>query len=129
MKRTFWLYLFMVAFGIAAVAWPEADHLMYIQFSETHGPSKLDLAGLLVIMMGFLPMVKEVWKRRIYIRGKLGDSLWWVTVVFSILPLGFIALGLYIGSDFLLWTSVGVCVIAQGVLIGIAFRQSSPASV
>ena len=128
MKRTFWLYLLMVAFGIAAVAWPEADHLMYIQFSETHGPSKLDLAGLLVIMMGFLPMVKEVWKRRIYIRGKLGDSLWWVTVVFSILPLGFIALGLYIGSNFLLWTSVGVCVVAQGILIGIAFRQSSVAS-
>ena len=128
MKRTFWLYLLMVAFGIAAVAWPEADHLMYIQFSETHGPSKLDLAGLLVIMMGFLPMVKEVWKRRIYIRGKLGDSLWWVTVVFSILPLGFIALGLYIGSDFLLWTSVGVCIVAQGILIGIAFRQSSVAS-
>ncbi len=125
MKRTFWLYLLMIAFGLAAVAWPEADDLMYIQFSETHGPSKLDLAGLLVIMMGFLPMVKEVWKRRAYIRSKLGDSLWWVTVFLSTVPLCFVALGLYMGSDFLLWASVGVCMIAQGILIGIAFKQSS----
>lgn len=129
MKRTFWLYLVMVVFGMLAVALPEADDLMYIQFSETHGPSKLDLAGLLILMMGFLPMVREVWRRRIYVHEKLGDGLWRTAVVLSTLPLAFVALGLYVASEFLLWTSAGVCILAQGLLIGIAFKQSGTAGI
>jgi hypothetical protein len=98
---------------------------MYIRFSETHGPSKFDLAGLLIIAMGFLPMVKEVWKKRSYIHEKLGGTLWWTMIFLSVLPLGLIALALYLVDDFFLWTSVGVCVLSQGVLIFNAFYRET----
>lgn len=125
MKRVFWIYLLMVIFGLVALAWPEDDNLMYIRFSETHGPSKLDLAGLMVIMMGFLPMVKAVWKRREYVRMKLGKALWNVMLFLSIVPLPLVALALFISNDLLLWTIVAICSVSQSVLIFFAFRQTS----
>ncbi len=124
MKNIFWVYLAVLLSGLAVLAWPEKDHVMYIRFSETHGPSKLDLAGLLIIVMGYAPMVKEVFKRRVHIQEELGNGFWRFTIILSVLSLGMIAVALYLGNDILLWISVTVSTLAQGLLIFKAFQAT-----
>jgi hypothetical protein len=97
---------------------------MYIRFSETHGPSKLDLAGLLIIVMGYAPMVKEVLKKQSNIKEKLGGGLWRFAIIISVFSLGMIAVALYLEYDILLWISVGISALAQGLLVLKAFQAT-----
>ena len=122
MKYIFWVYLAILLCGLAVLAWPEQDNLMYIKLSETHGPSKLDLAGLVIIAMGYAPMIKEVFKKRSHIQERLGSNLMRSAVVLSLLSIGMIAAALYLGNEILLWISVGVSTLAQGLLVFKAFQ-------
>jgi len=97
---------------------------MIVQFSETHGPSKTDLAGILIIMMGYLPMIKEVWKRSSWIKTNLGNRNWNILIGITITSLTAIALSLYAGNDTLLWISVLGAVIAQAVLVRVAYTRT-----
>ena len=122
MKRIFWVYLCLLLFGLIVLAWPEENNLMMIQLSEKHGPSKMDLAGILIIMMGYIPMVKEVWKQSPSIKTILGTRRWnlFLTVIF--ISMVGIVVSLYVGIDMLLWTSIIVAVLSQAVLVYTAYR-------
>ena len=123
MKRIFWVYLALLLLGLIVLAWPEANNLMMIQFSESHGPSKIDLAGILIIMMGYAPMVKEVWKQSSEIKIYLGIRSWNILLGVTVTSMVGIAWGLYAGSDLMLWISVIVATIAQGILVRVAYRR------
>ena len=123
MKRIFWIYFALLLFGLIVLAWPEENDLMMLQFSETHGPSKMDLAGILIIMMGYLPMVKEVWKQSSEIKTSIGIKSWNILLVVTFISMTGIAWGLYVGSDITLWISVIVATIAQAILVRIAYRR------
>ena len=124
MKRIFWIYFAILLFGLLVLAWPEENDLMMVQFSETHGPSKMDLAGILIIMMGYVPMIKEVWKRSSWIKTNLGNRNWNLLIGITITSLTAIALSLYAGNDTILWISVFGAVIAQAVLVRVAYRET-----
>lgn len=123
MKRIFWIYLALLLLGLIVLAWPEANDVMMIQLSETHGPSKIDLAGILIIMMGYLPMVKEVWKQSSEIKTYIGIRSWNILLVVTFISMVGIAWGLYAGSDITLWISVIVATIAQAILVRVAYRR------
>ena len=123
MKRIFWVYLALLLLGLLVLAWPEANDVMMIQFSETHGPSKIDLAGILIIMMGYTPMVKEVWKQSSEIKIYLGIRSWNILLGVTVTSMVGIAWGLYAGSDLMLWISVIVATIAQGIIVRVAYRR------
>jgi len=123
MKRIFWVYLALLLLGLLVLAWPEANDVMMIQFSESHGPSKIDLAGILIIMMGYAPMVKEVWKQSSEIKIYLGIRSWNILLGVTVTSMVGIAWGLYAGSDLMLWISVIVATIAQGILVRVAYRR------
>jgi len=124
MKTIFWIYFALLVLGLIVLAWPEENNLMIVQFSETHGPSKTDLAGILIIMMGYLPMIKEVWKRSSWIKTNLGNRNWNILIGITITSLTAIALSLYAGNDTLLWISVLGAVIAQAVLVRVAYTRT-----
>src|SRR5688572_28579449 len=123
MKRIFWVYLALLLLGLIVLAWPEANDVMMIQFSETHGPSKIDLAGILIIMMGYLPMVKEVWKQSSEIKTYTGIKSWNILLVVTFISMAGVAWCLYTGSDLMLWMSIIVATIVQGILVRVAYRS------
>ena len=123
MKRIFWIYFALLLFGLIVLAWPEENNVMMIQLSETHGPSKMDLAGILIIMMGYLPMVKEVWKKTSSIKATIGAKFWGLAVAMTFIAITSIAWSLYVGSDMMLWLSVVVAALAQAILVGTAYRR------
>ena len=124
MKRIFWVYLALLLLGLIVLAWPEEHNVMMIRFSETHGPSKMDLAGILIIMMGYVPMVKEVWKQSSVIKRQLGIKIRNTLLVITSIAIAGIIWGLSAGSDITLWISVIVAAIAQTILVRIAYRSA-----
>jgi len=124
MKRIFWVYFALLILGLLVLAWPEENDVMMIQFSETHGPSKMDLAGILIIMMGYLPMLKEVWKQSSFIKQNIGEKNWQLLILITFIALAAISLGLYAGNDIILWLAVAAAAIAQGILVLIAYRRT-----
>jgi len=124
MKRIFWIYFALLILGLLVLAWPEENEVMMIQFSETHGPSKVDLAGIIIIMMGYIPMLKEVWKQSPSIKKSLGKKNWHLLIVMASIALTAIGWSLYIGNDITLWVSVIVAALSQTVLVRIAYRRT-----
>jgi len=51
------IYLLLIVAGLFVLAWPEENDQMMIQFSETHGPSALDLIGLLMLFIGYISLI------------------------------------------------------------------------
>ena len=43
------IYLLLIVVGLVVLAWPEHNDRMMIQFSETHGPSALDVVGIVIL--------------------------------------------------------------------------------
>jgi hypothetical protein len=125
MKRTFWVYFALLIFGLVILAWPEENDVMMIKFSETHGPSKIDLAGLLIIMMGYAPMVKEIWKQSSLIKINLGGKNWNILILLTSIAMMAIAWSLYAENDTTLWIAVAVAVLTQGILVRMAYRRNS----
>ena len=124
MKRIFWVYFALLILGLIVLVWQEEDDVMMIQFSETHGPSKIDLAGILIIMMGYLPMVREVWKQSSVIKKSIGKKNWQLLLLMAAIALTAIGFSLYLGNEITLWGSVLVAVLAQAVLVYIAYRST-----
>jgi len=122
MVRIFWLYLALVVAGLIILAWPEENDLMLIQFSDTHGPSSLDLVGILIIMFGYVPMAIEIGKRFTHLMRKLGKWITFSLIILSSIALAIIAWGLYSENDLALWLSVLMSTTTQGLLIYHAFR-------
>jgi hypothetical protein len=108
--------------GLAVLAWPEEDNLMMVQFSKSHGPSGLDVVGIAIIFMGYIPLIFPVFKRFGVVQLALGRVtarlLILVVTIFSML----IVAGLVLENELLLWSSVVVISSAQAVLIYAALK-------
>lgn len=122
MKRIFWVYFALLILGLAVLAWPEENNVMMIQLSDTHGPSKIDLAGIAILLMGYVPMLKEVWKQVSSIKEILGERKVMLLILFTLVSFVGVAWSLYAGNDITLWASVIVATLAQGILVRIAYR-------
>jgi hypothetical protein len=53
--------LVILALGGAIIALPDADHRLF-SFSEEHGPAPLDAVGFVVLLAGYLLLVRVVWR-------------------------------------------------------------------
>lgn len=128
MKAVFWFYVALVAAGLVVLCWPEANSTMLIRLSEMHGPSAADLAGLIVLAAGYLPMIFTVAKRFKDIQRQTGNITPIVLTSVSCMTLALIAVSLRLPNDYLLWASVTVSTCCQSFLVFYAFKKSSPAS-
>jgi hypothetical protein len=124
MKRIFWVYFALLILGLLVLAWREEQDVMMIQFSESHGPSKMDLAGILIIMMGYMPMLREVWKQSSLIQKSLGEKNLRLLIVMASIAIAAIGWSLFVRNDITLWVSVIVASLSQAVLVRIAYRRT-----
>ena len=122
MKRILWVYFALLILGLVVLAWPEEDDVMMMQLSDTHGPSKMDLAGILIILMGYVPMLKEVWKQSSSIKGSVGEKNWHLLILTTFTAMAAIAWSLYAANDVTLWISVIVAILSQAFLVRMAYK-------
>lgn len=123
MTKYFWFFTALVLVGLIVLAWPEGQAEPVVRFSDEHGPSILDSAGLLIMMAGYLPMVVQVILKFKILLQKLGHIKLIVLTVLPILCCVTIAISLFASSEWLLWTSVGVSITCQLVLILPVFNK------
>lgn len=123
MKKIFWVYLAILITGLVILAWPEEDNQMMVRLSETHGPSGVDLSGIVIIMAGYIPMVLTVWRSSPTLLQQLGSRNWYILLALTFISILFIILGLYIANDIALWLAVAVSTIAQAVIIYRTFKK------
>ena len=122
----FWAYLTAVVVGLAVLAWPEQDSRMLLTLSERHGPSTLDVVGLALILVGYVPMAARVWARRMQLQSRFGASWLWMIALVCVSWGGIVA-GLVTERELVLWTSVAASTCGQALLIVPAFLRP-PAS-
>jgi hypothetical protein len=113
---TMLLCLMTVAVGLVVLAWPEQNDQMMIQLNDAHGPSMLDLVGLAIIMLGYLPFLFNFihnLKSVIALKGKRTVMITSMAVFDCLILIG---IGLFLELDWLLWIGVAGAVSAQVVL-------------
>jgi hypothetical protein len=54
--------------GAAIIALPDSDDRLF-SLSRTHGPSPVDLLGMLVLLVAWIPIPAILWRRRRALRG------------------------------------------------------------
>ena len=121
MKKTFWIYFAILIVGLVVLAWPEQDNVKLIQLSKTHGPSRIDFAGILIITAAYGAMAKMVWQSWNRLNQKLGRFNCYFLLTWSFISMVFIVAGLRLENDVVLWIAVALSTLVQGVLIFNAF--------
>lgn len=56
------------AVGAAVLALPDSGNRVF-SFSRTHGPSPLDLVGLVILLVVWVPVAAVLWRDRRHLRG------------------------------------------------------------
>ena len=123
MNYKLWIYLTIVLVGLIILCYPEQDDTMLIEFSTKHGPSRLDLLGIFILMIGYIPMIiRVVWRYNVIV-STLGKTKTVFLISLTILSLTMIPIALNFSFEPLLWIAVGISTVAQAVLIYYAFKN------
>ncbi|MGC3948282.1 MAG: hypothetical protein QM762_27875 [Chryseolinea sp.] len=126
MSRSPVLYIILVIAGLIVLAWPEQDNVMLVQVARRHGPSRLDLIGLLLMAIGYVPLAVITFRRFPEVKKRLTPRVANILVVAYFVSLSIIAIALFANQEALLWFAVAVAAISQFVLTGIALSSSQP---
>ena len=117
------IYLLLIFIGLIVLAWREQDDRMMIQFSETHGPSGLDIVGIVILLGGYIPLIIPVFTKFSAIQQVAGTIFSRMLAVVAVVFLLLICGALMIGDDLLLWAAVAISISTQGILIYFAARR------
>jgi len=117
------MYFLLIVVGLVVLAWPEQDDQMMIQFSETHGPSSLDLVGIVILLGGYIPLIFPVFTKFSMIQHSTGRIFSTLLIIAAVICLLLIGVALMIGSDVLLWVAVTISTVVQATLIYFVRRK------
>lgn len=125
-RRSVIVWVMASTLGAAILALPDDDARLF-SFSETHGPSAVDVAGMVVLLAGWLPVAWVMWSRRATIDG---FSRRWAGIL-AVAGAGMlvVTIGLDLGASWLV--AVAVLVAAQVVAlrsVALSGRTRPPAS-
>jgi len=122
--KTLWIILFLIATGIVVVSLPD-DGPRMASFNKDHGPSRIDLIGVTMIVAGWLLIVWRIIMKRKEVLVFFGSAKVILLIMFIVTGALLIIAGLrYYASDTLLWMGVSVSVLAYAVLMMPAFGLS-----
>lgn len=60
--------------GAAIIALPDSDDRLF-SLSRTHGPSSVDLLGMLVLLVVWIPIPVVLWRRRRALHGRAATAI------------------------------------------------------
>jgi hypothetical protein len=116
------IMLFLMIIGFVIVALPDADERLF-SMSQAHGPSGMDAAGLIILLIGYAGIINEAWKNRARII-RYQQSTYFKAGLF-LLGAG---LGLIIASvmnDYKYWWVFGIAILVfiQSAFFYISLKQ------
>ena len=112
--RRLWLWLVGSAVGVAVLAVPDTGPRVF-SFSEAHGPSVVDVVGILVLVGVWLPVAALIWsgRRALGRRGCLpavmaaaGVAMLVVTIALDLGPAWVAAVAILLGAQVLVLRAV-----------------------
>lgn len=108
--------------GIVIIACPENNNKAVVRLSETHGPSILDLIGIVVLMFGYLPLAYLMITRFNVAVRKVGLSASLALIV--LILISFLMIGFYLRNDnnLMLTISILISTAAQTLLFLVVLR-------
>jgi hypothetical protein len=116
LRLAFWLLGSVVGASIIAV--PDSDERVF-SFSQSHGPSRVDVVGMVILGIVWLPVVALLWSHRASLRGR------WARLAAGLLVTGAVLLVITIGLD-LGWVwlvPVALLVVAQVLAVAVSTRR------
>ena len=119
-RYRWWLLIFFVA-GIIILSFPDKGKPV-IKLNAMHGPSLLDIAGLLLICIGWLGsilIVIQSWQQLIR---KQGERLLFTMVFIYLISIAGVIAGLNLSMELMLWLSV-IAAASMNLLLVIAALQ------
>ena len=107
-RRRLIVWLVGSVVGVAIVALPDSDDRLF-SLSRTHGPSPVDVLGMLVLLAAWIPIPAALWRRRQAIHGGAAVAITVLAVA------GVVGLTVAVGFDLgpLYLVPVLVLVVAQ----------------
>ena len=117
-----WILLILFITGLVILLLPDTGKAI-IAFNEKHGPSLLDLIGLLLMLTSWVLsciVIIEKWKM---IKLKIRNPVFGLLILCYILALVGIALSLLFTSDVLLWTCAGIAGLINILFVAYAFYK------
>lgn len=105
MPRYFWMAVFQVTAGIAFVLLPDRGEVL-IAFNSAHGPSLLDIIGLILLASGWIWLTVYVIGRWKKIASSLGKFKLYLLLWAYFVGILLIILGLRTENEILLWTGI-----------------------
>jgi len=124
MTKTFWILFVVFLAGLIILILPDNDEPPVIKLNKAHGPSPVDLAGLLLMLGSWLVSYVLVFihrKKVIKMFGKGNVTL--LCLLYFILVLG-IAIGLMLSSEWILWSCVTIAFMINVAFLIPVFRRN-----
>jgi drug/metabolite transporter (DMT)-like permease len=121
MKPSFWVAIVILVAGIVIVSWPDSNERV-LSFSEAHGPSILDLAGLTFIIITWFWLLVKVFMRAKHVRRSVGVKGIIIAIGCILAGASLIASGLLYEYDSLLYSGIGLSAVGYLILVIPAFR-------
>jgi len=123
--KTLWIILLLMAAGMVVMLLPD-DGPRVASFNKDHGPSRIDLIGVTMVVAGWLLIVWRIVSKRKDVLLFFGSAKVLLLVLFIVTGALLIVAGLaYYMSDALLWTGGSVSVLAYTLLMIPAFRSEA----
>lgn len=128
MRSSSVLYIVLVILGLAVLSWPERDNVMLIQVAKHHGPSRMDVIGLLLMAIGYVPLAVITSRRFPRVQRRLSPRIANILLVAYFVSMTIVAIALIADQEVLLWFAVAIATISQIVLTSTALVSQKESS-
>ncbi|SCF27838.1 hypothetical protein GA0074695_5090 [Micromonospora viridifaciens] len=117
--RRILVWLVGSALGGLLLALPDSGPRLF-SFSRTHGPSLVDLLGMVIAVVAWLPVVWLIWRHRSALRDRTGRLAAGLALV------GVVLLAVTIRADLGLWWLLPVAMLVAAQLMALASIARRP---
>ena len=116
MNKTRWIWLVIFLAGLLILLLPDSGPPI-IEFNNMHGPSMLDLAGIVLIVSSWIASSLMTASRWNQIKKKIGSQNVYFLVMFYLLLITGIVLALELSVEWLLWLCVVIAFLINTLFI------------
>ncbi|HYJ38279.1 MAG TPA: hypothetical protein VEV87_06665 [Chitinophagaceae bacterium] len=121
MIKQAWILVILFFIGLIILVLPDNGRPV-IRFNELHGPSLIDLTGILLVLVSWVAatiIIINRWQAIIIRIGK--RNLYFLTLLYFLFLLG-IMLGLILSLDLMLWFFAGAAFLVNILFVIFAFQ-------
>jgi len=119
-RRRLILWLFGSLFGALVIAMPDSGPRLF-SFSPSHGPSAIDMLGVLIMAGAWLPVAMLVWEGRASLHPK------WAMLAGGLATAGATSLALALAADMAKGWMAGAALLILAQLLAVAAMGTTPA--